>query len=273
MGYPSFQVEGKAEMGRFRLFNADMPENAFLSYARSDAWRRNVLRSGGLFYLPQSFPVARTQLIKTKTVMIQIVQAMAAPTAIASSEAARRIDETFNEHEMGATLAKPIGSLSGGERRRAELLARLVAMGTAKRPAILVLDEPTTGFDPANTHQFVIKVRKEVDHLNEAGVPASALLSTHEMKSLDDRIDEGRSVIDRLCIVHRDADECVGGEPSICTVVFDGRKDTALPRLFPKHPDFANGQFTRNGEQIFETLRTRPAADWVGMTDKMEERS
>lgn len=273
MGYPAFRVEGQLIMDRFRLFDADMPVDAFQSETRADQWRHETELSGGLFYLPQSFPVARTQRLKTRTVMVQIVQAMAAPTTIASSDAARRISEAFKRHEMDALLTKPIENLSGGERRRAELLARLVAMETAGRPAILVLDEPTTGFDPANARQFVRDVRGVVDRLNSAGVPVSALLSTHEMKSLDDHIDDGRHVIDRLCVVHRDAENCDGGDPTACTVIFDGPTDSALPRLFPGNSDYVSGLFAGNGERIFETLRTRPSAEWAGITAIQENQT
>lgn len=74
-----------------------------------------------------------------------------------------------------------VGSLSGGERRRLEL-----ALAISGDPDLVVLDEPTTGMDPASRRTTWELIRS----LRDAG--SSVLLTTHyleEAESLADRID------------------------------------------------------------------------------------
>ncbi len=73
--------------------------------------------------------------------------------------------------------------LSGGQRRRVDL-----ALGLVGRPELLVLDEPTTGLDPAARRQFWGLIR----HLADAGT--TVLLSTHYL-------DEAEALASRVAVV------------------------------------------------------------------------
>ena len=92
--------------------------------------------------------------------------------------------------ELGELGPRTIGTLSGGQRRRLDL-----ALGMVHAPAVLFLDEPTTGLDPhsrANLWSHIRGLR--------AKFGTTIFLTTHyleEADALSDRIlviDEGRIV-------------------------------------------------------------------------------
>jgi ABC-2 type transport system ATP-binding protein len=66
----------------------------------------------------------------------------------------RRADELLARFDLTDAAERRVGTYSGGMRRRLDLAISLVA-----DPAVLVLDEPTTGLDPASRAQLWDVVR------------------------------------------------------------------------------------------------------------------
>jgi len=92
-------------------------------------------------------------------------------------EAARKV---IAELELIGETNKSVGSLSGGQRRR--ILIGLALLG---RPPLLVLDEPTTGLDPASRRAVWGVIRRAVN------TGTTVILSTHYMEEaerLSDRV-------------------------------------------------------------------------------------
>jgi ABC-2 type transport system ATP-binding protein len=105
-------------------------------------------------------------------------------------EMARRMTELGELIELGDALGKPIGTYSGGMKRRLDLAAALV-----HNPEILFLDEPTTGLDPASR----ARVWAEIRRLNQE-LGMTIFLTTQYLEEADELahrvgiIDRGRIV-------------------------------------------------------------------------------
>jgi ABC-2 type transport system ATP-binding protein len=97
--------------------------------------------------------------------------------------APRPIDETIELAGLGEVRDARVGTLSGGQRRRAD-----VAVGLVGDPELIFLDEPTTGFDPSARHA----AWSMIQGLRQLG--KTVLLTTHYM-------DEAQHLADRVAIM------------------------------------------------------------------------
>lgn len=86
----------------------------------------------------------------------------------------QRVDEVLAALGLGGRAGVPVGSLSGGERKRAGIAVELLA-----RPRVLLLDEPTSGLDPATAAGLLTLLRG----LAADGVPV--VFSTHNPADVD----------------------------------------------------------------------------------------
>jgi lipooligosaccharide transport system ATP-binding protein len=98
-------------------------------------------------------------------------------------ELSRRIDELIDFLELRSHAHMPVRTLSGGFQRRLAIGLSLI-----NRPELLILDEPTTGLDPAVRLALWSRVRE----LRAAGT--TVLLTTHYM-------DEAQRLCDRVAIM------------------------------------------------------------------------
>jgi len=96
-----------------------------------------------------------------------------------------RIDELAAILGLSELVDRPVGSYSGGERRRLEIARALVS-----NPRVLFLDEPTVGLDPRIRAELLdviagLRSRREM----------TVLLTTHYL-------DEAERLCDRIAIMH-----------------------------------------------------------------------
>ena len=104
---------------------------------------------------------------------------------VARPGAGRHSDDLIEPFGLGEVIDRPVGSYSGGQRRRLEIARALVS-----KPQVLFLDEPTVGLDT--------RIRYELLDLI-AGLRASTsmatLITTHYL-------DEAERLCDRIGVVH-----------------------------------------------------------------------
>jgi ABC-2 type transport system ATP-binding protein len=94
--------------------------------------------------------------------------------------APRRIDEVISLVGLTGREQSRLGTLSGGQRRRADVAVALIG-----DPELIFLDEPTTGFDPTARRE----AWTTIEGLRELG--KTVLLTTHYMEEaqyLSDRV-------------------------------------------------------------------------------------
>jgi ABC-2 type transport system ATP-binding protein len=118
--------------------------------------------------------------------------------ALDGDGAAGRMDAALKTVELADRAGDKVGGYSHGMRQRLGIAGALI-----RDPALLILDEPTTGLDPAGMRDMRLLVRR----LAEQGI--TVLLSSHIMDEVED-------LCDRLAIVRSGR------------VIYEGRLDELL---------------------------------------------
>ncbi len=103
--------------------------------------------------------------------------------------ARRRAGELLERFGLADTGGKPVGRYSGGMRRRLDLAA-----GFVLAPAVLFLDEPTTGLDPANRNQVWESVRDLVAAGTTVLLTTQYLQEADQLAAVISIIDSGRVI-------------------------------------------------------------------------------
>jgi ABC-2 type transport system ATP-binding protein len=107
------------------------------------------------------------------------------------AQAAARIADGSAAMGLAADLARPVRELSGGNRRKVELVRALL-----HRPALLLMDEPTVGLDPKSRRDLMAAIRADIaqrgttvlwaTHLVEEAEQADRVLLLHRGRLLAD---------------------------------------------------------------------------------------
>jgi ABC transport system ATP-binding/permease protein len=80
------------------------------------------------------------------------------PAVTSAAVAGRVVDETLRQLDLGHRADVAVGSLSGGQRKRASIAVELLA-----HPQVFFLDEPTSGLDPATAGELIRLLRRLAD--------------------------------------------------------------------------------------------------------------
>ncbi|MGQ9586699.1 MAG: ATP-binding cassette domain-containing protein [Anaerolineae bacterium] len=104
---------------------------------------------------------------------------------IPRSEAYRRIDEALERMGLTEVGDRPVGMYSRGMRQRLGVAEVLI-----KRPALIIMDEPTLGLDPEAAREFLDTIR----NLKAQGI--TVLVASHLLHQV-------QAVCDRVGLFHR----------------------------------------------------------------------
>jgi lipopolysaccharide export system ATP-binding protein len=132
----------------------------------------------GIGYLPQEPSIFRGLTVE------QNILAILETTGADRETRRRRTAELLAELGLTSLAKSPAFTLSGGERRRAEITRALVIA-----PRFILLDEPFAGIDPI----AVTEIQKIVFHLKQRGI--GVLMTDHNVR-------ETLRITDRAYIVH-----------------------------------------------------------------------
>ncbi|HUP39460.1 MAG TPA: LPS export ABC transporter ATP-binding protein [Vicinamibacterales bacterium] len=132
----------------------------------------------GIGYLPQEPSIFRGLTVE------QNIMAILETLDLDGPGRRERCKELLAELNLTSLAASPAYTLSGGERRRAEITRALVIS-----PKFLLLDEPFAGIDPI----AITDIQKIIFHLKDRGI--GVLITDHNVR-------ETLRITDRAYIVH-----------------------------------------------------------------------
>ena len=131
--------------------------------------QKDVERIG---YMPEERGLYRKMKVGEQAMYLAKLKGMS------SSEARKSLKEWFVRFGIESWWDKKVEELSKGMAQKVQFITTVV-----HRPALMILDEPFSGFDPVN----VEVIRKEILRLRDEG--ATIVLSTHNMESVEELCD------------------------------------------------------------------------------------
>ena len=147
----------------------------------------------GLSYLPQESSVFK------KLTVEENVRIILEPFGLAKAEINNRVGQLMEDLKISHLAGNRGHSLSGGERRRVEIMRAL-----ATNPHFILLDEPFAGIDPLS----VADLQQIIGNLKNRGL--GVLISDHNVRETLSVCDQAYIVNQGKILIHGGAEEIVG---------------------------------------------------------------
>ncbi len=139
------------------------------------------------------------------------------PSDAGSADIEAAVERVLAELSLEQHAQTQIGSLSGGQRKRAGVASELL-----NRPSLLLLDEATTGLDPGLETRMMELMRQLAD--NERAV----ITITHATKNL--------GMADKVVVMGRGGDLCFFGPPADAMRFFRTNEFDGIYRALDEYP-------------------------------------
>ena len=176
--------------------------------------REDVARIG---YMPEERGLYRTMKVGDQAMYLAQLKGMSAAAA------RQALKEWFVRFGIQSWWDKKVEELSKGMAQKLQFITTVV-----HKPALMILDEPFSGFDPVNAEI----IRQEILRLKDEG--ATIILSTHNMESVEELCDD-------IALINKARLVITGGVEQIrrdygnnnVELVYtdaDGRHEVVLPR-------------------------------------------
>lgn len=184
--------------------------------------------------------------------------------SMSSKKFKERVEFSSKVLGVGEFLNKKVEKLSGGMKRRANLATSII-----HDPPIVILDEPTVGFDPNIKREFweLIKSLKNYGK--------TVLLSTHDMYEADEICDRV-AIMDKGKIVALDKPyvlkKTIGGDAAVHIRVKGSQTKKATAILRENNPTVLDNEIrisTKNPWEIMAEASTKLIAQGIS-TEKIE---
>ncbi len=169
--------------------------SVYLGETAITSWPIHRRARAGVGYLPQEASIFRGMTVDDN--LLAVMEAVGVPRP----DREGRLMEL--KESMGLThLAKTLGgSLSGGERRRAEIARALIP-----EPAFMLLDEPFAGIDPIT----VMELQKLIGALRERGL--GILITDHNVRETLGTTDRAYILASGVILEEGTPDHIIGSE-------------------------------------------------------------
>ena len=143
------------------------PETGSVQIGGVDVAEDPIAAQRRIGYLPESAPVYGDMLVQ------EYLEMMAAMRGVPPERRRARMVEAIRATGLADRVVQRIGTLSKGYRQRVGLAQAII-----HEPEVLILDEPTTGLDPAQ----IVEIRELIKRLS---AKTTVLLSTHILGEIE----------------------------------------------------------------------------------------
>jgi ABC-2 type transport system ATP-binding protein len=195
-------------------------------------------------YLPESAPLYGEMLVQ------EYLEMMAAMRGVPAEKRRARMLDVIRATGLVDRVVQPIRTLSKGYRQRVGLAQAII-----HEPELLILDEPTTGLDPAQ----IVEIR---DLIKRLASKTTVVLSTHILSEVEATCERVLVIMQGQLRADSKLSELRGTNAAVVAIQRDavGVREL-LEKLGPVQELGADGELTRwrveaVPAEIFEALRT-----------------